>query len=145
MRFLLASILLLFFSACFNEPDCVITSTSLVKITMKTLKKSVDTVLTFNYVTISGTNTILYQNTATSKLSLPLNPKADQTTFILRYGTKVDSIRVRYTPLNVILSPTCGAYVYYKDLATDTTSFSNHQVVNSQLSTSATVNIEIKL
>ncbi len=153
MKLLLAVIIISLFSACANQPDCLITATSQVKISLKkTTSEEANSVL-FTSITISGTDSTFQtkKNAKVSSLVLHVNPSELQTTFKFKYldaqnVAKSDSLVVVYVAQNVIISPECGGYVYYSNLTVFATSFQiTPKITNSQLSTSATVNIEIKL
>jgi hypothetical protein len=153
VRFLLACIIIILLSECFSQPDCLVTATNSVRISLKrTDSDSVNTVA-FSMIKVSGTDTIFYKNTKASTLTLPVNPAQLQTTFTFQYRSKpdttivkLDSVKLSYTTQKIIISPECGGYLYYSNLSVLSTSFVNQpKVVNSQLSTSATNNLEIKL
>lgn len=145
MRFLLAGVFVLLLSACLNKPDCLVSATNIVQISLK--KIAVDSVnaVTFSSIKVSGTDSLFYKNKKVSSLSLPVNPLATLTTFTFYYGTKTDSVTLTYTVQDLVISPECGAYFYYQNLAVSSTSFTSVKVKNNQLTTSATTNLEIKL
>ena len=154
MRFLLAAINILLLSACLSQPDCLVTATNIVKISLK--KANSDSVNTVNFavIKVSGTDTLFYENTSTSTLNLPVQPGVQETTFFFEYYTPVggalvlkkDSVTLRYLPLYFVISPDCGGYVYYNNLTVSSWSFANEPtVLNPQLLTSATTNLQIKL
>lgn len=151
MKVLLAGSIILLLSTCANQPDCLITATNQVKISLKKTTSSEANSVLFTSITISGKDSTLYSNKTVSSLVLYVNPKEVQTTFKFNYKdalnkARTDSLVVAYVPLNVIISPECGGYVYFNNLSVAATSFTSEpKIVNHQLSTSATVNIEIKL
>ena len=153
MKFLPAVIVISLFSACVNQPDCLVTATSQVKISLKKTTSEEANSILFTSITISGTDSSFQskKNTKVSSLVLYVNPRELHTTFKFKYldaqnVAKSDSLVVAYVAQNVIVSPECGGYVYYSNLNVLATSFRiTPKIVNSQLSTSATVNIEIKL
>ena len=107
----------------------------------------------FTSITISGTDSTFQdkKKAKVSSLILYVNPHDVKTTFKFKYldasnVEKSDSLVVSYLAQNVIISPECGGYVYYSNLYVLATSFLiTPKIVNSQLSTSAPVNIQIKL
>ncbi len=157
MRLLLVGILFLMLSACLSEPDCIITATNNVKISFKKATSDSVNFVKFVSITISGTDSVISNiKDSVSSLNLPADPHRVLTTFKFQYKSKVnavtvvktDSVTLSYVIQNVIVSPSCGGYVYYVDLAVASTSFAIiPKVVFNQLSTSATVltNLEIKL
>ena len=153
MRFLLPAVIILLLSQCLGQPDCLVTATNSVKISLlKTNSDSVNTV-TFVVIRVSGTDTLFYKNKKVSTLTLPVNPRTLQTIFSFQYRDnvdatiiKTDSVTLTYAQQNFVVSPECGGFVYYSNLAVFSTSFVNEpKVVNPQLSTSATTNLQIKL
>jgi hypothetical protein len=153
VRLLLSVIIILLVSACLSQPDCLVTATNDVKISLKrTDSDSVNTVK-FLIVRVSGTDTLFYKNHIESVLTLPVNPGILKTTFVFEYKSKPDtsivkkdSVTLTYATQYFVVSPECGGYAYFSNLAVSSTSFVNvPKVVNPQLSTSATSNLEIKL
>lgn len=153
MRFLLAAIIILLLSTCLSQPDCLVTATNSVKISLKrTDSDSVNTVK-FIVISVSGTDSLFYVNKTVSSLTLPVNPAILNTTFRFEYKSKPDtaivkkdSVTLTYASQYFVISPDCGGYVYFSNLAVLSTSFVNvPKIVNPQLSTSATTNIDIKL
>lgn len=154
MKLLLASILILMLSACFSDPDCFSTGTNNLQITFKGAGKGVAPKMSFSQITVSGTETVFERKDSLSTLDIPVNPIASETTFIFTYGGVVDSVKVSgvdtlvvaYSTKTLIVSPSCGADIYISNLTVPATSFQKGvKVVNSQLSTLATTNLEIKL
>lgn len=113
---------------------------------------SVNTV-TFVVIRVSGTDSVFYKNKKTSTLKLPVSPHVLQTTFTLQYypkgdtvNSKTDSVKLTYVKQYFVVSPECGGYAYFSNLSVLSSSFVREpKVVNSQLSTGATTNLEIKL
>ena len=141
-------------SACFSEPDCFSTATNNLKITFRGAGKGAAPKMSFSLITASGTETTFERKDSLSTLDIPVNPTASETTFILTYGgvldsvkvSRVDTLVVAYSTKTRIISPSCGADIYITDLTVPATSFQKGvKVVNRQLSTLATANLEIKL
>ena len=145
MRFLLPGVILLVLSACLDEPDCIVTATNLVKISLRKINVDSANTVAFSKITVTGTDTLFYKNKKASSLSLPVNPGTTKITIKFYYGASIDSLTLGYSLRRVIISPDCGAFVYFENLGVLSTSFTSIKVNNSQLSTSATNNLEIKL
>lgn len=145
MRFLPVGILLVLFSACLDEPDCIVTATNEVYVDLR--KPNVDSAQTiiFQQILISGTDSVFHKNDTTSELTLRINPNAPQTTFRFYYGTEFDSLVVAYTMTTKLISPKCGAFNYFQDLSVVSTSFQQVIVSNPQLTSGGSTNITIKL
>jgi hypothetical protein len=154
VRFLLAAINILLLSACLSQPDCLVTATNIVKISLKKANSDSINSVTFAVIRVSGTDTLFYTNQETSSLNLPVHPGTLETTFTFEYYAKVDtttvlkkdSVTLAYVPLYFVISPDCGGYVYLTNLSVSSYSFANEPIVlNPQLLTSATTNLQIKL
>jgi hypothetical protein len=153
VRFLLSAIIILLLSTCLSQPDCLVTATNLVKISLKRLDSDSVNTVKFILVRVSGTDSVFYQNKTESTITLPVNPGTLITTFAFEYKSKPDtsivkkdSVALTYAGQYFVVSPDCGGYVYFSNLTVASTSFVNvPKVVNPQLSTSATSNLEIKL
>lgn len=155
MRFLLPGTLVLLLSACLDKPDCLVSSTNNVKMNLQKLKKDTLNNIILSSISVSGTqylfykgDTVFHKGDTIASLTLPVNPLSAETTFNFYFGANIDSVNtltVTYTQENLIIGPECGAYVYYQNLEVSSTTFTNVNVKNSQLTTSATTNLEIKL
>ena len=142
VKFLLPGLLLLLFGACLNDPECLVTATTEVKISF--LKGKADSLLNIDMVTASGTDSIFYENDSTAHLTLPINPRKSISTFKIHHNGQIDSLQVGYVAQNLIISPSCGAFINYINLTVNASSFANVHVVTNQLSTSVKSNIEVK-
>lgn len=154
MRFFLAGIIILLLSACLSEPDCLVIATNNLRISLKNAGTGAAQKVLFSFIKVSGTDTTFFSKDSVTALILPVDPLAPRTTFKFKYGTvlnskpvlRTDSVTVAYATQIVIISPSCGAAVYHTNLTVFATSFTiEPKVVNSQLSTRATSNLEIKL
>lgn len=154
MRFFHSVIIILMLSTCLSEPDCLVTASNKLRISLKNAETGASQKVLFSAVKISGTDVVLFTPDSVTSLIIPVDPLGTETTFIFEYGTvlnsvhvtKTDFVTVSYASQTVILSPTCGAAVYHTNLAVSNTSFTiKPKVLINQLSTSAAANIEIKL
>ena len=146
-RFCLLGLILFILSSCLNDPDCVVTATLNVSIHFERITSDTGRFVLFDSVKVSGTNVLYYENQedSVSAVALPVNPSEFMTTFRFYYASTMDSIRLSYTRKAQVISPACGAFAHYQDLAVLSTSFSSVTVVNPQLSTSAGTNLIVKL
>lgn len=150
---MLPSFIILLFSACLSEPDCLVTASNFVRIDLKRTDTNLVNTVKFILIRVQGTDTLFYQDQKASSLILPVNPSTEQTTFHFEYKNSLDttvlmsdSMTLAYVRQYKVISPECGGYVYYLNLAVSSFSFVNEpKVLNSQLSTSAAPNLEIKL
>lgn len=146
MRFLPLGLLILLFSACLDQPDCLVTSTNKAVISFKKIGTINDTVVTISSVTLRGTDSVFYRDKKAPSVSLPVNASATQVTYRFSFPTRTDTLQLGYTPQNVILGPECGAFVFYTNLVVLSTSFANVRVITNQLTKGdKIVNVEIKL
>jgi hypothetical protein len=148
-RILLFLLLILTGVSCFNEPDCIITATSAIKIDFKqskidknTLKSIVvDTAVIFTSVRVSGIDTAYFKNIQTSSLTLPINPKEKTVkyTFNIRSASgailRKDSLYYSFSSESKIIAPTCGAYTYFINLKLTSTNLAEnkHKLINNRL------------
>ncbi len=163
MRLLLIGITLLLLSGCLSEPDCQATAGNQVQFRFRDSVSNKLVKVLFSSIRISSNGTVLEKTlTMTTPpaidslltVSLPVNSFTKQTTYIFNYGVKVDtvfksktdSIRVTYDVQNIIVSTECGLYIYCSNLVVPFSSFKHKpRLLNNQLSTSETVNIELVL
>ncbi|HZX74099.1 MAG TPA: DUF6452 family protein [Cyclobacteriaceae bacterium] len=146
-------VLLLFFviTSCFNQANCLITSTNLVKINLKKLTDSSVATVTFNSVTVPGTSLTFYNNVAATALNLPVDPAATATTFLFSYKETVNGVvtnksstlTLGYANESRIISEDCGAFQYHVDLSIMSTDFTKTKLINRSLLTTVTSNLEI--
>jgi hypothetical protein len=142
-RFFPLGLILIIFSSCLNEPDCIITATNNVSIKFKRLKS--DTAVLIDSIQVSGTLTLFHKDDSVSDLLVPVDPGQLTATFRFYYNFTMDSIRLSYTRKAQLISPACGAFTHFQDLTVLSTSFSDLTVNDPQLSTSAGTNLIIKL
>ncbi len=153
MRFLLPALIILLFSACLSQPDCLVTASNFVRIDLKRTDTNAVNTVKFIVIRVQGTDTLFYQGQSVSSLVLPVNPVMDLTTFYFKYKSnpdttvvKNDSLTLSYVRQYKVISTDCGGYIYYSGLKVSYYSFANEpKVVNPQLLTSAAANLEIKL
>ena len=135
--------LLLITVGCLNEPDCLITSTNLTKISFVNGKNVRE--IKFDEIRVSGLDKIYYEDAKVSSVQLPLNPEMTEITFTFTFEGRVETLHLRYTTTVQIISDKCGAFTNYSDLEIIESSFTDTQVVANQLSTNATVNIQLSV
>ena len=128
---------------CLNEPDCLITSTNLTKISFVNGKNVRE--ITFDEIRVSGLDKTYYENAKVSSVQLPLNPEITEITFTFTFEGRVETIHLRYNTSVQIISDKCGAFTNYGDLEIIETTFTNIEIVANQLSTNATVNIKVSV
>jgi hypothetical protein len=144
VRFTWFASLILLFSACLNEPDCIDTSTDVVKIAFKA---SDHTALEVNFteIQVAGLGKKFYPATKTSSVELPVNPEQSQVTFTFLFDNRTETLILNYVRRAQVVSPSCGAFQNYSGLQIEDTTFEDFRIINTQLSKNATVNIEIFL
>jgi hypothetical protein len=135
--------LFIFLTGCLGQPDCLITSTNLVKISFKN-GNSVR-VIAFDEITVSGLDKIYYQDVAVSSVQLPVNPEASEMTFTFKFEGREETLTIGYETSVQIISVDCGAFTNYVNLSVISSTFVDPQVLVNQLSTNATVNIQISI
>jgi hypothetical protein len=140
-RILLFLLVMLFGVSCFNEPDCIVTASTAIKIDFKqtktdktTLVKSlVDSALILTSVRISGIDTAYISNKKATSITLPIDPKLKTITYYINRrsqsgaSTRLDSIKFSFSEESRVIAPKCGAYTFFLDLKIVQTSFSQTQ------------------
>jgi Family of unknown function (DUF6452) len=146
----------LLFNACFDQNDCLVTSTNLVKIELATIAGVNQNVrfVTVRQDSVDSAHTrtrhidfVYYQNYPLGSLELPLDPEHDTTYFSFETADKtIYKLAFRYSTFSRVISNDCGAYLYYKDLSvikTDVHPFDSTVVVEPQLFKSVITNVKV--
>lgn len=139
-------------TACFTEPDCIVTATMEVKIDFKQTKLNsrtnarsvVDTVLSFQSIKIEvgGKDTLFATNVSAASLTLPIDPNQPSIKYtFVRKGRQANSptvtefITLSYANETRIISSKCGAFVYFLDLKVDDSSYgqTGYKLVSDRL------------
>jgi hypothetical protein len=132
-------------SSCFDKGDCLINNTNLIKISFKKKVTNQDTTLTFSSITVEDTALLLYKDSTTKVLQLPVDVTKTSTSFLLNYSGVQQKITFSYVNQTTIPSVDCGALVYQTGVAITESTFdeTSLRTVNNQLLKNATVNFEI--
>ncbi len=146
MKAVFLILLVFLFNSCFNQGDCLITSTNLIKINLRSKDDGKSKSATFLQVR-EVTDLIefpAYELIGISALQLPMNPKRLDATFVfLTSDSVVYHLNLTYSTFSRVVSPDCGAFLYYKDLSVTETDFDRTKIINPQLFKSVTTNLEI--
>lgn len=150
LRVAFVAFLAALFSSCLSDPDCVITATNELNIDF--LKVTPDSVLTdirdtviIDSIRISGSDSVFYVGDTVSSVTLPIHPGAYETTFYFYYpSSDKDSMKVSYTHNVRVISPACGGFTYFQDLAVLLSTFTEAEVADNQLSTTNDTNVKVK-
>lgn len=129
-------------ASCLNEPDCIITSTNLVKINFKVNSKTAR-VVNFTKITVSGLEKDFYVEAQLSSVQLPVEPEANESTFTFYFENRIETIHLTYTRQAEVISANCGAYTNYAGLAIPESTFELFNITNKELLIDATSNIEV--
>ncbi len=136
-------------SACFEQSDCLITNTNILKITPKGRTLGKDTTVTFLSVRLLNGESDLYTDKALSSLEIPVDIADSTITVIFQYNRKSklvsDTLRVGYRNELRVIAPDCGAYLYQHDVHVSKTNFEKTRVTTSVLLTTIKKNLEIFL
>lgn len=144
MRIVQFIALIFLFSGCLNEPDCIITSTNLVKIYFKKDSKT-PREIAFTKINVSGLTKDFYAGQKVSYVELPVNPEDIESTFTFTFEGRVETLHLTYTKQSQVISAPCGAFTNYSNLAVPETSFELFKITNNLLLLDATSNLEIYL
>ncbi len=146
MRFFLFGLIIVIFSSCLSEPDCLVSASNEVKIVFKKAKKEDLQFVQFPVIESSGTD-VLFIADSVSSIKLYVDPRAAETTFRFHQETGTTySVTFKYDVQNILISPACGAYRYFSGLKVVSYTFSDTvKITNPILSNNKDVkNVEIK-
>lgn len=132
--------------SCGDIPTCLDTETSLVKIKfIDTEGKAKDIILTKLKAIGNEDGFPEYNDSTLNSISLPLNPGALTTTFILEQTTGTDTIGLSYTVVAKLISPECGLDASFSDMDTTFTSYKSLEILDRTIHKDIITNIEITL
>jgi antitoxin component YwqK of YwqJK toxin-antitoxin module len=134
--------LIFLFTGCLNEPDCIITSTNLVKINFKKDSKTQRQIL-FTKINVSGSTKDFYAGENVSYVELPVKPDDTEATFTFYFEGRTETMLLTYTRKSEVISASCGAFTNYSDLTMTETSFDLYNIINNQLLINAPGNLEV--
>ena len=141
----------LVFFGCFEQNDCLINNTNILKVALKGKTSGKDTTVTFISIQALG---VINGDTDVSKpivniVNIPVQVNDSITTIIFKYNKipKIitDTLIVRYRNETRVISEDCGAFLYQHDLAVPKTTFEKVRILTSVLLTTDKKNIEIFL
>lgn len=134
---------------CFEQTDCIITNTNILKISLKGKTLGKDTAVTFISIRVLNAETDLYANQEIKTLQVPVSTTDSLATVIFKYTEKTklisDTLVVGYRNELRVISRDCGAYLYQHDINVPKTTFEKTKVTASVLLTTVTKNLEIFL
>lgn len=145
LRYCLPALFAVLFLSCLSEPDCIVTASSKVIIALEKPGSDSARLVKFDKIEVLGSDSVFYVGDTVSTVVLPINTGSYQTTFRFFYESKTDSIVVAYSRTTRVISPACGIFNYYQDLAIILSTFPSAVVTNPQLSTSDATNLTVKL
>lgn len=145
VRFLPLGLLVLLFSSCLNEPDCIITSSNEVKITFHKLTSDSARTVILDSIRVTGADSVFNAGDTVTSVKLPVDPRLAEVTFRFYYEAKQDSLVLTYRRETRMISPACGAFNHFLDLSIRVGTFPDAKVVLPELSTSTATNVKIKL
>lgn len=129
---------LLFFlglSACEDEASCISSNTNNLTIGLfkiDTVDGNVaDTFRNLSVKTADGE--ILFANDTLTSFTLPLNPSANQVSFILQQDTIMDTLQFNYDREQQLISPECGVDQRYYNLAVTQQTFDSIRVQEADI------------
>ena len=142
MRIVQFIILFFLLAGCLNEPDCIITSTNLVKISFKKDSKTVREI-TFDKINVSGLTKDFYIKQKVTSVQLPVDPVEIESTFTFYFEGRTETMLLTYSKKAEVISASCGAFTNYSDLLVSESSFDSLRITNNQLLINATSNLEV--
>lgn len=134
----------LILSGCLNKPDCIVTTTNLVKISFVDAANKARTTAV-DSIRVSGVNDLLYVDKDVASVELPVQPGLTESVFNFYFETRSEQVKVQYSSQPQVISPDCGAYTQFRELTVSESSFASYTIVLDQLSTNATVNLQLRI
>ena len=138
LRVLIAVFLLIIVSSCFEEGDCLITNSHIVKVSLKQFKdKTTAEKVLMDSVYIPGVATVFKPDKPTdsvTQVNLVIDPSLTQVQYVFRYHGKTDTLDLTYDNFVVIPSPTCGALLYQRNLAISESTFGQDSIAITERS-----------
>jgi len=130
-------------SSCFDQGECLITNSNIIRVSLRT-KDNQPATITFASVSVLN-DTVLYTNKSLTALDLPVNPGVLEMTYVFDYGDGTDTLSFGYTNQHVVLSPSCGAFPYQRNLSVTGGTFKTDsvKVTNPSLLKDALENVRI--
>lgn len=119
--------LMLVASSCFDEGDCLVTNSNLIKVSVYKFSDKKASKVLFTSISVPGEG-VLYENEELSAFVLPVDPGRTEMQYVLAYGGKSDTVKFRYDNMTLVLSPTCGAFPYQQNLGVLETTFGEDKV-----------------
>ena len=115
-------------TSCFDEGDCIFTSSNFVRIDIYDAKAHTTAKqIVIDSVLIPGK--VLFAGDTTSTLILPIDPNVSETEFIFFLPGRTDTLSFSYTTQSKVLSPDCGTFSYQNDLTITKNSFGEANAV----------------
>ncbi len=134
----------LILSGCLNKPDCIVTTTNLVKISFVDASNKARTTV-IDSIRVSGVSQLLYLAKSTSSVDLPVQPGLTESVFNFYFETRSEQVKVQYSSQPQVISADCGAYTQFNELTVSESSFTSFSIISDQLSTNATVNLQLRI
>jgi hypothetical protein len=134
MKFAMFLLIAVLSGSCFSDGNCLITATNYVHIQFKKETNKLDSALDLTAIYVSGTDTSLVINAATSEILLPIDIHSNTTTFILQRTNSLnkppvsDTLRVGYSTQSKVIAKDCGAFTYYQNLKILHTNLKDSQI-----------------
>ncbi|MCS6973194.1 MAG: hypothetical protein N2044_09475 [Cyclobacteriaceae bacterium] len=149
MRWIFAAALLL--PACLDKPDCISQADNTLRIAFKKAGSgAADTVVIYHIEAI-GADSVFYKQVPVDRPDtlrgtpavVAVNPFADTTDFVFRFPTENKVLKVRYQRSMRFINENCFSELRISNLQVRFTDFDSVRVVESSLTQSNVVHIEI--
>lgn len=106
-------------SSCFDDGDCITTTTDVLHINFKKYTTSeVDTVEIIG-ITITGTDSVFYPAVDASSITLPLDPNASSLTINFDFELVDRELILDYNTTPRLISPDCGVELSFTNISVD--------------------------
>jgi hypothetical protein len=125
-------------ASCYDQGDCILTSSNWIRVDFyNSQKRAEPKAILFDSALAFPPGLIVKDTFPPSRATiyLPVDPTQNQTTFLIYYDKKVETLVFSYTTQSKVLSPDCGTYSYQNDLTivSSTLPADSAVVVNQQL------------
>ena len=99
--------------------------------------------IAFSSIEVSGIPATFYNGQSTTLVILPIDPTTSETTFTFHHDGISEQLTVAYQNEIRVVSESCGAFLFQKNLEVERSDFNKVTVVQSRLLTNVSNNLDI--
>ncbi len=120
-------------SSCLDDPDCISPTTDFANALFYKLENNERDTVFVDSLMVMGQDSLLLDSVSVTRITLPLSPTANETTFILASELGVDTLTVNYESRSRLVSEECGIDIILAELDFSLSTFDSVAVVNRTL------------